>query len=47
MSWTTLSYEPSDGPKLRGVRVDELGEDFRTACISRAKDDRSIAMQKQ
>jgi len=31
----------------RGVPVDELIEDFRLACVSRALDDREISLQKQ
>jgi 2-oxoisovalerate dehydrogenase E1 component len=33
--------------KFRGVPVDQLVEDFRLACISRALDDREMALQKQ
>jgi len=36
----------SDG-RFRGYPVDELVADFRLACISRAIDDREIALQKQ
>ena len=31
----------------RGYPVDELIDDFRLACVSRAIDDREISMQKQ
>jgi 2-oxoisovalerate dehydrogenase E1 component len=34
-------------PKLRGIDRDELVADFRTACQSRALDDREILLQKQ
>ncbi|CAN5582483.1 dehydrogenase E1 component subunit alpha/beta [soil metagenome] len=34
-------------PTFRGHPVSELLADFRTACVSRAIDDRQIAMQKQ
>ena len=34
-------------PKLKGVPADEAIEDFRLACISRAIDDREIALQRQ
>jgi 2-oxoisovalerate dehydrogenase E1 component len=33
--------------KVRGVPVDEAVTDFRNACISRAMDDRELALQKQ
>src|SRR5438094_6436604 len=33
--------------KHRGIAVDEAIEDFRLACISRALDDREIALQTQ
>ena len=33
--------------KLRGVQADEAIEDFRLACMSRAIDDRELALQKQ
>src|SRR5438094_9148880 len=33
--------------KHRGIAVDEAIEDFRLACISRAVDDREIALQRQ
>jgi 2-oxoisovalerate dehydrogenase E1 component len=40
--------EPVDPPgTYRGFPVEELIDDFRTACISRCIDDRQIAMQKQ
>lgn len=35
------------GETFRGYPVTELVDDFRTACVSRAIDDREIAMQKQ
>ena len=39
---------PAPGPAtFRGYRTDELVDDFRLACVSRAIDDRQIAMQKQ
>ncbi|HEV2370317.1 MAG TPA: dehydrogenase E1 component subunit alpha/beta [Acidimicrobiales bacterium] len=46
------SAAPAEGRALRpaehrGVRDSELLEDFRTACISRAIDDREITLQKQ
>ncbi|MCB0977569.1 MAG: dehydrogenase E1 component subunit alpha/beta, partial [Acidimicrobiales bacterium] len=37
----------NSGATYRGYPVSELVEDFRTACVSRAIDDREIAMQKQ
>src|SRR5438309_9192903 len=33
--------------KHRGIAADEAVEDFRLACISRAIDDRELALQKQ
>ncbi|MBV8690075.1 MAG: dehydrogenase E1 component subunit alpha/beta [Actinobacteria bacterium] len=33
--------------KFRGIPVDQLIDDFRAACISRALDDREMALQKQ
>src|ERR1041385_6431334 len=33
--------------KLRGVPVEQLIDDFRSACISRALDDREMALQTQ
>ena len=50
MSWTTLSAPGSEGGSsdtFRGLPVEELVDDFRLACVSRAIDDREIAMQKQ
>ena len=35
------------GTLLRGVPVDHAVEDYRTACIARAIDDREMALQKQ
>jgi 2-oxoisovalerate dehydrogenase E1 component len=35
------------GGEYKGVPVDEIVEDFRMACISRALDDREISLQKQ
>src|SRR3546814_17317946 len=32
---------------IRGIAVDEVIEDFRLACVSRAIDDREISLQKQ
>jgi 2-oxoisovalerate dehydrogenase E1 component len=39
--------EPEPPGTFRGFPVQELIDDFRTACVSRAIDDRQIAMQKQ
>ena len=36
-----------EGGQFRGYPVSELIDDFRLACVSRAIDDRQIAMQKQ
>jgi 2-oxoisovalerate dehydrogenase E1 component len=36
-----------DGELLRGVPVEHAVEDYRTACIARAIDDREMALQKQ
>ena len=33
--------------KFRGIAVDQLVDDFRLACVSRALDDREMALQKQ
>lgn len=38
---------PDPGSLLRGVPVAQAVEDYRTACISRAIDDREMALQKQ
>ena len=39
---------PESGRRnLHGIPVEELIEDFRLACISRALDDREISLQKQ
>ena len=35
------------GASYRGLPVDELIDDFRLACVSRALDDREISLQKQ
>jgi 2-oxoisovalerate dehydrogenase E1 component len=37
----------NDGPTYRGFPVGELVDDLRTACVSRALDDREINLQKQ
>lgn len=39
--------EDSEPGTYRGIAVEELVADFRLACVSRAIDDRQIAMQKQ
>src|SRR3954464_13755866 len=41
-------YSPITAPEtFRGLPVDELIDDFRTACVSRAIDDREMNLQKQ
>jgi 2-oxoisovalerate dehydrogenase E1 component len=47
MSAAETSGSASDRPQIEGWDVDDLVEDFRTACISRAIDDGEIRMQKQ
>src|SRR5688500_19751664 len=42
---TTEAQEAS--ASYRGIPVEELVEDFRLACVSRALDDREISLQKQ
>jgi 2-oxoisovalerate dehydrogenase E1 component len=43
----TAPQAASESSSYRGIAVDELIEDFRLACISRALDDREISLQKQ
>src|SRR3954449_9439929 len=41
-------YSPITAPEtFRGLPVDELIDDFRTACVLRAIDDREMNLQKQ
>ena len=44
---TMAITEAGAGATYRGFPVDELIDDFRLACVSRAIDDREISMQKQ
>jgi 2-oxoisovalerate dehydrogenase E1 component len=45
---TQVTLQPSDQvPTLRGVPIDHALADYRTACVSRAIDDREMALQKQ
>jgi 2-oxoisovalerate dehydrogenase E1 component len=44
--WRSAAYD-SDTATFRGFPVDEVIDDFRTACISRAIDDREMNLQKQ
>jgi 2-oxoisovalerate dehydrogenase E1 component len=37
----------AEAPTYRGIPYDELIEDYRLACLSRALDDREMALQKQ
>src|SRR5208283_1904594 len=45
----TSAPDPADAPtpRYRGFDRDELVEDFRLACMSRALDDREITLQRQ
>jgi 2-oxoisovalerate dehydrogenase E1 component len=43
----TVGSGPSEGGSLFGYPHEELVEDFRLACVSRALDDREMALQKQ
>jgi len=47
MATTTMSDRSSGGGMLFGFPHDELVDDFRMACVSRAIDDREMALQKQ
>ena len=46
-STTGTTARQTDSPRRVDSRVDELIDDFRLACVSRAIDDREISMQKQ
>ena len=48
MAGAADSTDTTDSPDtVHGFPVDELIDDFRLACVSRAIDDREISMQKQ
>src|SRR5258708_1816191 len=45
--WRVMTTTVENPATHRGYPVDELVEDFRLACLSRALDDREITLQKQ